>query len=57
MIKRIWHGWTTLANADRYERLLHEEIFEGIASKRSARFDGRSRHYERPAFIEYDSGP
>ena len=33
MIKRIWHGWTTLANADRYERLLREEIFEGIASK------------------------
>ena len=33
MIKRIWHGWTTPANADRYERLLREEIFEGIASK------------------------
>jgi len=31
MIGRIWHGWTTLENADRYERLLKEEIFAGIA--------------------------
>jgi hypothetical protein len=30
MISRIWHGWTTLANADAYEALLKDEIFEGI---------------------------
>ncbi len=30
MISRIWHGWTTLANADTYEILLKEEIFVGI---------------------------
>ena len=30
MISRIWHGWTTLDNADTYERLLNEEIFVGI---------------------------
>lgn len=33
MIKRIWRGWTSPEQADRYERLLREEIFPGIASK------------------------
>ncbi|MFW6088715.1 MAG: antibiotic biosynthesis monooxygenase [Gemmatimonadota bacterium] len=33
MIKRIWHGWTTPPNADRYEALLREEIFPGIADR------------------------
>ena len=32
-IERIWHGWTTPELADRYERLLREEIFPGIAAK------------------------
>ena len=30
MISRIWHGWTTPGNADKYEMLLKEEIFIGI---------------------------
>jgi len=30
MIARIWHGWTTPGNADKYEALLKEEIFVGI---------------------------
>jgi heme-degrading monooxygenase HmoA len=33
MINRIWHGWTTPANADAYEELLKEEIFEGIKDR------------------------
>jgi len=33
MISRIWHGYTTLANADVYETLLREEIFVWIAGK------------------------
>lgn len=33
MIGRIWHGWTTLQNADRYETLLKEEIFAGIQNR------------------------
>jgi antibiotic biosynthesis monooxygenase (ABM) superfamily enzyme len=33
MICRIWHGWTTTANADAYERLLQAEIFRGIADR------------------------
>jgi antibiotic biosynthesis monooxygenase (ABM) superfamily enzyme len=30
MISRIWHGWTTVTNADAYEELLKIEIFVGI---------------------------
>lgn len=33
MISRIWHGWTTPENADRYEELLRNEIIPGIAKK------------------------
>ena len=33
MISRIWRGWTTPANADRYESLLKSEIFPGIAGR------------------------
>jgi heme-degrading monooxygenase HmoA len=34
MIARIWHGWTTPGNADKYEELLKEEIFIGIENQR-----------------------
>jgi len=30
MISRIWHGWTTLENADKYESLLRADILPGI---------------------------
>ena len=33
MISRIWHGWTTPENADKYEALLKEEIFVGILNR------------------------
>jgi antibiotic biosynthesis monooxygenase (ABM) superfamily enzyme len=33
MISRIWHGWTTLANADTYEALLRSEIFVNIRNR------------------------
>jgi len=33
-IKRIWHGWTTLENADKYQKLLHNEVFPGIEAKK-----------------------
>lgn len=33
MIARLWRGWTSPANADAYERLLREEIFQGIAGR------------------------
>ncbi len=40
MISRIWHGWTTLQNADRYETLLKEEIFVGIQNRHIRGFKG-----------------
>ena len=33
-IKRVWHGWTTPENADKYRDLLHDEIFPGIEAKK-----------------------
>jgi len=33
MISRIWHGWTTLENANIYEALLKDEIFVGIEER------------------------
>jgi hypothetical protein len=32
-VKRIWHGWTTRENADKYQKLLHDEVFPGIEEK------------------------
>jgi antibiotic biosynthesis monooxygenase (ABM) superfamily enzyme len=40
MISRIWHGWTTLDNADKYEALLKEEIFVEIQNRRISGFRG-----------------
>ena len=33
MIARIWHGYTTHANAGAYEKLLKEEVFASIEEK------------------------
>ncbi len=40
MIARLWHGWTTVENADSYENLLRTEIFPGIAAKGVAGYRG-----------------
>lgn len=40
MILRIWHGWTVQTNADRYENLLREEIFVGIAGRKIRGYKG-----------------
>ena len=40
MISRIWHGWTTVDNADAYEKLLQTEIFEGIKNMKINGFEG-----------------
>lgn len=38
MICRLWHGWTTPANADAYQRLLEDEIFPAIVARQVAGF-------------------
>ena len=40
MVSRIWHGWTTFANADSYESLLKTEIFTGIQDRRISGYRG-----------------
>jgi hypothetical protein len=40
MICRLWHGQTTLANADAYEALRRSEIFPWIENRRLAGFHG-----------------
>ena len=47
MIGRIWHGWTTPQNADKYESLLNEEIFSGIADKKVSGYK-RIQLFRRP---------
>ena len=32
MIARLWKGWTTLENADAYEKLLRERVLPGLQS-------------------------
>jgi hypothetical protein len=33
-VKRVWHGWATLEDADKYQNLFHNEIFPGIEAKK-----------------------
>ena len=33
MIVRFWRGWTTAANADRYEELIRSTIFPDILAR------------------------
>ena len=40
MICRIWHGWTTSADAYTYEQLLRTEILPGIERKRIPGYRG-----------------
>lgn len=40
MISRIWHGYTSFANADAYENLLKSEIFVGINNRKIAGYKG-----------------
>ena len=32
-IKRVWHGWTTKENADKYQSILQNEVIPGIEAK------------------------
>ena len=40
MISRIWHGWTTFENADKYEELLKQKIFVGIKNRKIEGYKG-----------------
>lgn len=55
MIARIWHGWTTPANANAYENLLHSEVFDGIENRKIDGFLGidllRQDHEREVEFV------
>jgi antibiotic biosynthesis monooxygenase (ABM) superfamily enzyme len=62
MIFRIWHGWTTLENADIYENLLKKEIFPAIAAKNVSGYRGiqllrrqLSKEVEFITIMQFDS--
>ncbi len=40
MISRIWHGWTTLDNADNYERVVSTEVLPEIAARQIPGYRG-----------------
>ena len=40
MIARIWHGWTTRENAEKYEKLLREEVLLEIAKRAIPGYNG-----------------
>lgn len=40
MIARVWHGWKTSQNADKYETLLEEEILVGMQNRHIRGFKG-----------------
>jgi antibiotic biosynthesis monooxygenase (ABM) superfamily enzyme len=40
MMSRVWHGWTTPANADAYESLLKSEIFQDIQRRQITGYRG-----------------
>lgn len=53
MISRIWHGWTTPENADAYELLLRNEVFEWIDNHQIAGYRG-IQLYRRPLAEEVE---
>lgn len=53
MISRIWHGWTTPANADAYETLLRSSIFPWIVG-RSVEGFRRIELFRRPVGDEVE---
>jgi heme-degrading monooxygenase HmoA len=40
MIGRIWHGWTTIENADAYQAIVSGEVLPGIAARNIEGFRG-----------------
>ena len=33
-IKRIWHGWTTKENAEKYQKILNKKVLPSIEAKK-----------------------
>jgi hypothetical protein len=53
MILRLWRGWTTPENADRYEELIRTTIFPGILARTVAGLEGLEL-FRRPLDTEVE---
>jgi hypothetical protein len=51
MVARVWHGYTTVANADAYEAMLKPELLPGLGSAKGFR---GSYLLRRPAEAEVE---
>ena len=40
MVTRIWHGWTSFENADKYEAYVKEVVFKNIEAKNITGYKG-----------------
>jgi heme-degrading monooxygenase HmoA len=40
VILRVWHGWTTLENADAYEAIVSGTVLPGIAARGLSGYNG-----------------
>ncbi|MEO7965209.1 MAG: antibiotic biosynthesis monooxygenase, partial [Gemmatimonadaceae bacterium] len=56
MVSRVWHGWTTRANADAYERLLLETILPGIRSRATAGYQGAFLYRRDISDVDVEDG-
>lgn len=61
-IKRVWHGWTTKENADKYQNILFREVLPGIEAKKISGYRKievlRTEHEDEVEFVTimtYDS--
>ena len=61
-IKRVWHGWTTKENADKYQDILLNKVLVGIEAKKITGYRDiqvlRKEHREEVEFVTmmtYDS--
>jgi hypothetical protein len=53
MILRLWRGWTTPGNADRYQALIQTAIFPGVLAKSIAGLEGLEL-FRRPIDAEVE---
>jgi hypothetical protein len=53
MILRVWRGWTTPENADRYEELIRAAIFPGILARNISGLEGLEL-FRRPLETEVE---
>jgi hypothetical protein len=57
MIARIWYGWTNRENAEKYEKLLREEVLLEIAKRSIPGYKGAEIFTREGENDEWSSSP